>query len=494
MGIQELPDVSAVSVPTPVPVPSIGSGQPPVIRIHHSKILALFRALDSCLVIFMLWVTLNILHLDWTNAYTALGISAVIIFGFFAEGNEVYYLWRGHSTANLASRLTVAWAATAASVMFAAVIIDWINGVNLRAVLFWVVATPLVIVGLHWSRRVILAHLRSQPAEPRRVAVVGANSLGLRLINSMKGMPWLGYRIIGYYDDRKEDIADSTRRLCGQDVAINGGLEQLYADARDGKIDIVFITLPMRAELRMHSLITRLADTTVSAYLIPDVFSFDLLHSRLTCIKGIPALSIYDSPMVDNGWAKRLEDIFLASGMLLMLALPMLIISIGVKMSSPGPIFFKQTRYGMRGERIKVWKFRSMSVCEDGDNVSQAKRVDPRITPFGAFLRRTSLDELPQIFNVLSGSMSLVGPRPHAVSHNEYYRGQIKGYMLRHKVKPGITGLAQINGFRGETETLDKMSGRIAYDLDYIRNWSLLLDIKILWLTLFKGFVGQQAY
>jgi len=148
----------------------------------------------------------------------------------------------------------------------------------------------------------------------------------------------------------------------------------------------------------------------------------------------------------------------------------------------------------MRGEKIRVWKFRSMSVCEDGENVAQARREDPRITPLGAFLRRTSLDELPQFFNVLEGSMSIVGPRPHAVSHNEFYRGQIKGYMLRHKVKPGITGLAQINGFRGETNTLDKMSGRIAYDLEYIRNWSLILDLSIIWHTLFKGFAGRHAY
>jgi putative colanic acid biosynthesis UDP-glucose lipid carrier transferase len=309
----------------------------------------------------------------------------------------------------------------------------------------------------------------------------------------MRGMPWMGYRVVGYYDDR-QGSEDPTRRLNSTDTTIRGGFEQLYADAREGRIDIVFITLPMRAELRTHSLIARLADTTVSVYLIPDVFNFDLLHSRLTCLQGIPALSIYDSPMVDNGWAKRMEDIILGSGLLLALALPMLIIALGVKLSSPGPVFFKQTRYGMRGERIKVWKFRSMTVCEDGDDVPQARKQDPRVTPFGAFLRRTSLDELPQLFNVLSGSMSLVGPRPHAVSHNEFYRSQIKGYMLRHKVKPGITGLAQINGFRGETETLDKMSGRIAYDLEYIRNWSLLMDIKILWMTVFKGFVGQHAY
>ena len=488
MGSQQIGDVSV----SPVAISSV-SNQPPVIRLHHSKILALFRAFDSFLVFFMLWVVLGVSHLEWTNAYTAVGLTAVIIFGFFAESNEVYYLWRGHSMESLAYRLMAAWAGTALAVMLAALTIYTFKSVSLRVVFIWIFATPAVIIGLHWMRRLLLAKLRAKPAEPRRVAVVGANDLGSRVIKSMRGMPWLGYRVMGYYDDRKE-TGDSTRRLFGEGMEIKGGLEQLYADARDGKVDIVFIALPMRAELRMRSLITRLADTTVSAYLIPDVYSFDLLHSRLTCLQGIPALSIYDSPMVDNGWAKRLEDLVLGTGILMLLAIPMIAVAIGVKLSSPGPVFFKQTRYGMRGERIKVWKFRSMTVCEDGENVAQAKREDPRIIPFGAFIRRTSLDELPQLLNVLSGSMSLVGPRPHAVSHNEYYRGQIKGYMLRHKVKPGITGLAQVNGFRGETETLDKMSGRIAYDLDYIRNWSLLLDIRILWKTVFKGFVGQQAY
>ena len=386
-----------------------------------------------------------------------------------------------------------AWLGTAAAASLAALTIYIFRDVNLQAIFTWMVATPVVMIGLHWARRALLTRLRSKPTEPRRVAIVGANNLGSRVAKSMRGMPWMGYRVVGYYDDR-QGTDDPTRRLNESDTTIRGGFEQLYADARDGKIDIVFITLPMRAELRTHSLIARLADTTVSAYLIPDVFNFDLLHSRLTCLQGIPALSIYDSPMVDNGWAKRMEDIVLGTGMMIALALPMLIIALGVKLSSPGPVFFKQTRYGMRGERIKVWKFRSMTVCEDGENVAQARKEDPRVTPFGGFLRRTSLDELPQLFNVLSGSMSLVGPRPHAVSHNEYYRSQIKGYMLRHKVKPGITGLAQVNGFRGETETLDKMSGRIAYDLEYIRNWSLLMDLRILWMTVFKGFVGQHAY
>lgn len=485
--------MSNLSVKGTLVSPVTSSNQPPVIRFHHSKILALFRAIDSALIVFILWFALKLLGLEWTNIYTSFAIIAVITFGFFAEGNEVYYLWRGHSMLDLAGRIFLAWLATAICIILVALAIYRFTSLGLLVLASWLIATPGFMVGMHLGRRLLLAKLRAKPSEPRRVAIVGANELGLRLINSMKVMPWLGYKVMGFYDDRTSS-SDIGRRLIDNNIEIKGGLEQLYQDAHDGKLDMVFVALPMRAELRMHTVIDRLADTTVSPYVIPDVFSFDLLHSRLTCLQGIPALSIYDSPLVDNGWAKRLEDVVLGTGILLLLAIPMLCVAIGVKLTSAGPVFFKQARYGMGGERIKVWKFRSMTVCEDGNDVAQAKRSDPRITPFGNFLRRTSLDELPQLFNVLSGSMSLVGPRPHAVAHNEFYRGQIKGYMLRHKVKPGITGLAQVNGFRGETETLDKMSGRIAYDLEYIRNWSVLLDIKILWKTIFKGFVGENVY
>ncbi|MGL5310242.1 MAG: exopolysaccharide biosynthesis glycosyltransferase VpsL, partial [Plesiomonas shigelloides] len=172
----------------------------------------------------------------------------------------------------------------------------------------------------------------------------------------------------------------------------------------------------------------------------------------------------------------------------------LLFVAIGVKLSSPGPVLFKQDRYGLGGKCIKVWKFRSMKVMENSDKVVQATRNDPRVTRFGAFIRRTSLDELPQFFNVLQGSMSIVGPRPHAVAHNEEYRAIVNRYMVRHMVKPGITGLAQINGFRGETDTVDKMEMRVKYDLRYIQTWSLALDIKIIFLTIFKGFVGETAY
>ncbi|EMX8068683.1 undecaprenyl-phosphate glucose phosphotransferase, partial [Escherichia coli] len=225
------------------------------------------------------------------------------------------------------------------------------------------------------------------------------------------------------------------------------------------------------------------------------IFTFNILQSRTEEINGVPVVPLYESPLSGiNMVFKRLEDIIVSLSILIVISPVLLIIACAVKFTSPGPVIFRQIRYGMDGKSIKVWKFRSMTVMENDNNVTQATKHDLRVTKVGKFLRRTSLDELPQFFNVLFGQMSVVGPRPHAVSHNEQYRTLIKGYMLRHKVKPGITGLAQVNGWRGETDTLDKMQKRVEYDLLYIRNWSIWLDLKIIFLTIFKGFVNKSAY
>jgi putative colanic acid biosynthesis UDP-glucose lipid carrier transferase len=251
----------------------------------------------------------------------------------------------------------------------------------------------------------------------------------------------------------------------------------------------------MRAEKRIRHLLQQLADTTASVYLVPDFFVFELLHARWTDINGLPVVSVFENPFYGvDGMLKRGCDVALASVCLAIAALPMLVIAALVKMTSPGPVFFRQRRYGLDGREILVWKFRSMRVCENGPQVHQAKKQDPRVTPVGAFLRRTSLDELPQLFNVLEGSMSLVGPRPHASAHNEHYRRLIPGYMLRHKVKPGITGLAQVRGFRGETDSLDKMASRIQCDLQYIREWTLWLDVRILLETVRVVVSRENAY
>jgi putative colanic acid biosynthesis UDP-glucose lipid carrier transferase len=272
-------------------------------------------------------------------------------------------------------------------------------------------------------------------------------------------------------------------------------LDRLELQAKRGDFEILYIALPTSARSRIAELIDRLADTTVSVYMVPNYFTTSLFHGKWSSLEGIPLISVYDTPFWGaDGWVKRAEDVVFSSLILLVIAIPMLLLAAAVKLSSPGPVLFTQRRYGMDGKEISVWKFRTMRACEDGDKVPQAKRNDPRATKLGAFLRRTSLDELPQFMNVLLGDMSIVGPRPHAVAHNELYRKQVKGYMLRHKVRPGITGWAQINGWRGETDTLHKMEKRVEHDLWYMRNWSLWLDLKIVLLTGVRGFAGASAY
>lgn len=253
--------------------------------------------------------------------------------------------------------------------------------------------------------------------------------------------------------------------------------------------------MSMKDETRLRDIISQLTDTTCSVLLIPDVFTFNILQSRTEEINGVPVVPLFDTPLNGiNMVFKRIEDVVVSSIILLLISPVLCIIAVIVKVTSPGPVIFRQIRYGMDGKPIRVWKFRSMTVMENDTKVIQATKNDVRVTKVGKFLRRTSLDELPQFFNVLFGQMSVVGPRPHAVSHNEQYRSLIQGYMLRHKVKPGITGLAQINGWRGETDTLEKMEKRIEYDLMYIRSWSVWLDLKIIFLTVFKGFVNKSAY
>jgi putative colanic acid biosynthesis UDP-glucose lipid carrier transferase len=257
----------------------------------------------------------------------------------------------------------------------------------------------------------------------------------------------------------------------------------------------VYIALPPRAEPRIHELLRRLSDTTASVYLAYDFGGFDLLRARWSSVGDVPVMGVVENPFRGvDGLAKRVEDFVLASLILAVIAFPMAFIALGVKLTSRGPVFFRQRRYGLNGEEIGVLKFRTMIVCEDGDRVVQAKRDDVRVTAFGAFLRRTSLDELPQFLNVLTGSMSIVGPRPHPVAHNEQYRSLIRGYMRRHKVKPGITGWAQVNGWRGETDTLEKMEKRVQYDLEYINGWNLALDLKIIVMTAWTFLRGKNAY
>lgn len=371
--------------------------------------------------------------------------------------------------------------------------------------LFWVVLAPMLIGLGRMLIRIVQAYAIRQGYGVRRVAIAGLNRLGRQTAENIEGQLSLGYRFTGFFDDRVEDrpdqsVSDAKEESDGnslpvEPVGLSGNLSELVERCRRSEIDTVLITLPMRAEDRIRYLLDQLSDSTVSVYIVPDFFVFELLHSRWTNMGGLPAVSVFENPLFGvDGLIKRCTDVALATAALIAASIPMTLIAIGVKLSSRGPVFFRQKRYGLDGKEILVWKFRSMRTCENGPVVKQATKGDPRITRLGAILRRTSLDELPQLFNVIEGTMSLVGPRPHASAHNEQYRGLIRGYMLRHKVKPGITGLAQVSGCRGETETIEKMEQRIQYDHQYIRRWSIWLDLKILFRTVFVVLKQDNAH
>lgn len=460
-----------------------------VVSSGNSLVRVATRLMDAVWIAVALLAVQSLYAEIWTDHYTVAVACAVGLFMLFAESMDLYRSWHGASLFQDLMRMAGAWVLVVLGLALIAYVTGHAGDYSRPVVLTWFVATPFVLTAAHGALYLLLAVVRRYGFNTRRVAIVGARELGAHLAKIMLTTPSMGLLPVGFYDDRK---LTGSRRVSGE---LAGDLDDLVDEARKGNVDLIYITLPMFAEARIRRLINRLSDSTVSVYLVPDVFMYELLHSKWGNVGELPVISIFDTPFYGvDGWLKRALDLVLGSIILALIAVPMLGIALGIKLTSPGPVFFKQRRYGMNGEKIEVWKFRTMTVCEDGNEVTQATRHDSRVTRFGAFLRRTSLDELPQFINVLQGTMSIVGPRPHAIAHNEQYRKLISGYMLRHKVKPGITGLAQINGWRGETDAIEKMQKRIEHDLGYISNWSVGLDLKIIFLTVFKGFTGKNAY
>jgi putative colanic acid biosynthesis UDP-glucose lipid carrier transferase len=352
------------------------------------------------------------------------------------------------------------------------------------------VATPLLLMAGQILAQSALVRFGRQHIYPRRAVIVGFTPLGMRLAEKFHDDLLLCIDVLGYFDERGGDRLpqQGSPRVLGSPAALPDYIAR-------NNVNIVYITLPMTRHPRILELLEMLKDSTVSIYFVPDLFVFDLVQARFDLIGGIPVVAVCESPFYGvRGITKRLSDVVIASAILLCIWPLLALIAIGIKLTSPGPVLFRQRRYGLDGREIVIYKFRSMTVCEDGARVEQARPNDFRITGFGRFLRRTSLDELPQFVNVIQGRMSIVGPRPHAVAHNEQYRKVIDGYMIRHKVRPGITGLAQVNGFRGETETPDKMECRIRYDLEYLRNWSLGLDLSIIFKTFTVLLGDKNAY
>jgi len=415
-------------------------------------------------------------------------ILALVVFSLTFPGS----LARNGTTAgDLMWGIVKAWLPTAGLLILLGWASRTLDAFDWRAILTWMLATPVALLGAHLLVLAFLPRMLEAEGLKRIAVIAGANPLGRRLAEQFRANTSLGIHFVGYFDDRS-----STERFSEAESPTRLGLLSQLADyVKTHRVDLIYITLPMASQPRILALLEELQDTTASIYFAPDIFLFDVIQARMETIDGIPVLAVCESPFYGvSGLIKRASDIGLAVAILLLISPLMIAIAIGVKLTSPGPVLFKQRRYGLDGRQIVVYKFRSMTVLEDGNTVTQATRNDGRVTPFGALLRASSLDELPQFINVLQGRMSVVGPRPHAVAHNELYRKLIRGYMIRHKVKPGITGLAQVNGLRGETDTLEKMRARIDYDLAYLRNWSLLLDLQIVLKTVAVVLRKQNAY
>ena len=416
---------------------------------------------------------------------TFLSVS-LVLFEWLAGVHGLYTTWRLRPLGQEVRLACLVWLEVALGLVLLGFVFKVTALYSRLLISVWLLFVPLMLALVRWFlRQRSINHVGGLS----NLAFVGATLTAKRMSERFALSSDLGVQVTGVYDDR------TVGRVTASHLPLLGKTDILLDAARNGAVDCVYITLPMHAEKRILELVNALSDTTASVYVVPEPFIFDMMHASWAEVVGQPVISIYETPFSGlDGSLKRLEDVVLAFLILVMISPVLLVIALLVKLTSAGPVLFRQRRYGLNGQIVEVWKFRSMTVLEDGDKVEQATKGDRRITPLGAFLRRTSLDELPQFFNVLQGGMSIVGPRPHAVAHNEQYRKLIHGYMLRHKVKPGITGWAQINGWRGETDTLDKMKKRVEYDLYYMRNWSLWFDLKIVFLTIFKGFVGKHVY
>lgn len=453
----------------------------------NASIISIVQRFSDILIIFSgLYLTCFINSYSFEYSHLLNFLLVLVIFQMIGGITDFYRSWRG---VRLTSELAMIIKNWTLSLIFGAGLLAYSISLKITfpMILEWYF---LVCVGLLLFRsliRYLARFIRMMGYNTRNIAIAGSSPVGLSLAKSFNDEPWLGFVVNGIYDDTNSDK--------NEHIEYAGDLDCLIEKARTGKLDRIYIAMSMDENEKIKNLVKSLTNTTCSVMLIPDTLTLNILHSRTEEVNGVPVVPLFDTPLNGiNMVIKRAEDIILSLLILILISPVLIFISCLVKSTSKGPILFKQIRYGMDGKPIKVWKFRSMTVMENGDIIKQATKNDVRITPVGKFLRRTSLDELPQFFNVLLGGMSIVGPRPHAVAHNELYRDLIEGYMLRHKVKPGITGWAQINGWRGETDTIEKMQKRIEYDLEYIREWSVWFDLKIVFLTIFKGFVHKTAY
>lgn len=455
------------------------------------ELTSLLQRISAALVAFAtLRLGMLLYGTELDDAYQALLIIVTLLALIFFRGPETSGLQIAPRFWNTAIAVFWSWC-----ILFATLLVlgyaTKTSAIYSRKLLFtWAVVTPVLILYVRFALDMWISSLARSRIRKRRVVIAGVNEHACRLAETISSTPQLGLSLDGHFDDRGLERLGQLlpERLLGKLVELPGYV-------RSHHIDVIYIALPMRNIQRVTELLDDLHDSTASIYYVPDVFVFDLIQCRTDEVGGMPVVALCESPFYGSrGVIKRASDFTIALGILILISPLLLIIGLAIKLTTPGSVIFKQRRYGLDGREITVYKFRTMSVSEDSDKVRQATRDDDRITPLGAILRRYSLDELPQFVNVLQGRMSVVGPRPHAVAHNEEYRRLIRGYMIRHKVNPGITGLAQVRGHRGETATVEEMRQRVEADLEYLRNWSLELDLRIIFRTIAMVLSDEKAY
>ena len=463
-----------------------------ILRDHASLIETVMHLLDVALVAALGWAT-YILRFgaqapSLPPHYVLAILGGTLLAALLFPAMGLYRPWRAHGLLTPSARALSATFALFFLLIFLLGASHATLDLSRLWLAYWGAATGLALVSLRLGAYGALRALRSRGYNRRSVVIVGCGPRAAELLRKTEESPWSGFYIEAVFGR-----PDPSPNLGPYPVA---PIETLADYADTHTIDEVWIALPLEHGADLHQALDALRTSPANVRYVPDVVDLYLLNHGVSRLLDTPVIDLSTSPFQGvSGLLKAIEDKVLASVLLILAAPFMLLIAIGVKLSSPGSILFRQRRNGWGGRVIEVWKFRSMHAHREAPGqLTQAHPEDPRVTRFGAFLRRTSLDELPQLFNVLQGGMSLVGPRPHAVEHNRAYKPLIERYMLRHKVKPGLTGWAQVNGWRGETDTLEKMQRRVEFDLYYIENWSIAFDLKIIALTLLRGFVNRNAY
>ncbi|PKG98783.1 undecaprenyl-phosphate glucose phosphotransferase [Paraglaciecola sp. MB-3u-78] len=461
-----------------------------IVKNNMNKFAAAYRLVDICLIQGLLYLSVLVYSQNYTLYYFTLSLVGSVGFTLIAESLALYRSWRTGFLKQTVFYTIICWLFSGLIVLTYLFLSETSHDYSRVSLGLWMLSSIIMLLAWRYCFQLFLRSIRRKGYNIRNIAIFGLSEKGIRLAKEVMDNPDVGYRLVAFYDDREKSRLNEEYH-----DYLKGTIEKGIEDTKHHDYDVVYITLPIEATARIHEILFGLGDSTATVHVVPDLFMYCLMHGEMSHVGNVQTISVYDNPMKGGlALVKRIEDIILACGILTIIVLPMLVISLSIKMTSKGPIIFKQDRYGLNGRKIRMWKFRSMTVTENDAVITQAKKGDARVTKVGAFLRRTSLDELPQFINVLKGDMSVIGPRPHAVAHNEEYRKVVDFYMLRHKVKPGITGWAQVNGARGETDTLEKMKKRIEFDLEYIRNWSLWLDFKIVIFTIFRSFNDKNAY